>query len=577
MRYQKKKPQSTQRSLRKASLCALRDLRGFFRIVIKIALALLLVAIALQTRTSAHIGSPDVFVEGQAGPDRLLGTRPPPPAIPGVADVDVLATSDDIRDVRIVPLPLTGPGAQFAPVADRAVRSNDDPRLFTGHLWLMSAGAWQVRVAIDGNRGAGTLSVPVPTLPQSTLAMSRGLRATLFVLMLLLATGFVGIISAMAREAGLGAGEALDRRARRRGWIAGAAAAVVVAVIVFLGNRWWTVEASNYEQYVYKPLNATSTVTGDSRLKLYLSDPGWIASRRVDDFVADHGHLMHLFIVSPALDRLWHLHPDEIATGAFEQRLPDVPPGQYELFADLVHATGVSETVTGQLNTAAIHGAPLSGDDSAWSETTVRLKPDTTDNTTGTTTGTTTSVPPTARLKPDISEKATTEKTTAERTTSAIPVVSGFRRTLDSSRTADGGRIVWVRDDTPLAPKRLTMFTFRVEDADGRPVRDLELYMGMPGHAIFVRRDRRVFAHVHPSGSAPMAAMEIAMPSGPAHAHHAATPPMAPLRQAQGGPPALPSTVTFPYGFPEAGEYRIFVQVKRAGSAMTGVFDARVP
>jgi hypothetical protein len=23
---------------------------------------------------------------------------------------------------------------------------------------------------------------------------------------------------------------------------------------------------------------------------------------------------------------------------------------------------------------------------------------------------------------------------------------------------------------------------------------------GMPGHAIFVKRDRRVFAHVHPSG-----------------------------------------------------------------------------
>ena len=38
---------------------------------------------------------------------------------------------------------------------------------------------------------------------------------------------------------------------------------------------------------------------------------------------------------------------------------------------------------------------------------------------------------------------------------------------------------------------------------------DLELYMGMPGHAMFVRRDRRVFAHVHPSGSAPMAALEI--------------------------------------------------------------------
>ena len=53
------------------------------------------------------------------------------------------------------------------------------------------------------------------------------------------------------------------------------------------------------------------------------------------------------------------------------------------------------------------------------------------------------------------------------------------------------------------------MFTFRVEEATGRPATDLELYMGMPGHAVFISHDRRVFAHVHPSGSAPMAAMQI--------------------------------------------------------------------
>ena len=86
-----------------------------------LALAALLVAVALQPRADAHVGSPDVFLEGQAGPYRLLVTVRPPHAIPGVADVEVLTTSDEVRDVRIVPLPLTGPGAQFAPVADRAV------------------------------------------------------------------------------------------------------------------------------------------------------------------------------------------------------------------------------------------------------------------------------------------------------------------------------------------------------------------------------------------------------------------------------------------------------------------------
>lgn len=415
--------------------------------------------------------------------------------IPGVADVEVLATSDDVKEVRIVPTPLTGVGAQFAPVPDRAVRSNDDPRLFTGHLWMMGAGAWQVRVAVTGDRGEGTLSVPVPTLPQSTLGMPTALRVTLWFFMLLLATGFVAIISAMAREARLGAGETLDARSKRRGRIAGAIATVAMAVVLFLGNMWWGVEATAYDRYVYKPLTATPTVI-DNTLRLDLHDPGWISSRRLDDFVPDHGHVMHLFVLSPDLDRMWHLHPEEVGVGRFEQRLPGMFAGSYEIFGDVVHATGVSETVTGRFEAPSAGGTPLGGDDSGW--------------------------------------------------------------------TAAGhypGKIVWLRDDTPLQPRKLTMFTFRVDDENGQPAKDLELYMGMPGHAVFVKRDRKVFAHVHPSGSAPMAALSMAMPNANPHAQHEM---------------GTPSTVAFPYGFPEPGQYRIFVQVKRAGAVVTGAFDADV-
>lgn len=464
--------------------------------MLRTAIAVLcVIALALQAPAGAHVGSPDVFLEGQAGPYRLLVTVRPPIAIPGVADVDVLATSGDVRDVHIVPTPLTGDAAKFAPVPDRAVQSTEDPKLFTGHLWLMSAGAWQVRVRVTGDRGEGSLSVPVPTLPQQTLAMTPFLRAILFVFMFLLAAGFVAIVSAMVREARLGAGEEIDARARRRGRMAAGVATVVVGGILYLGNWWWGVEATAYDRYVYKPITATPRLNG-STLDLELSDPGWIGSRRLDDFVPDHGHLVHLFIVSPELDRLWHLHPEEWGDAQFRQRLPDIPPGSYELFADIVHRTGVPETITGAFETPAVSGAPLSGDDSGWSA----------------------------------EEKTAT-------------------------------RIVWVRDDTPLVPRKLTTFTFRVEGEDGQPVHDLELYMGMPGHAVFMRRDRKVFAHVHPSGSAPMAALELAMPDANPHAQHAT---------------GTPSTVTFPYGFPEAGEYRIFVQVKRAGAVVTAAFDAGV-
>jgi len=480
----------------------------------RIAIALTLAAALLPHVVAAHIGSPDVFLDGMAGPYRALVTVRPPYAIPGVADVEVLVTASDVTRVHIVPLPLTGRGAAFAPVPDVAERSAADPRLFVGHLWMMTAGAWQVRVTIAGAQGSHTLSVPVPTLPQATLAMTRAVRALLFVLMVLLCAGFIAIISAMAREARLDAGEKPDVGARRHGRIAGAIAAAVVIASVFFGNQWWTAEASDYARYVYKPLTATPAVTPGGALQLELRDPGWIASRRLDDLVEDHGHLMHLFVVSPALDRLWHLHPSQVATGRFEHRLPEMPAGSYELFADVVHKTGVSETITGTLAAPAIEGTLPAGDDSVWVESasTVRLKAD---------------------------------------TPSDISVLS------------DGGRLVWVRDEAPLVPKRLTVLTFRVEDAARQPVKDLELYMGMPGHAVLIKRDRRVFAHVHPTGSAPMAAIEIAMPGADPHAQH---------RAATGIPP----TVSFPYGFPEPGDYRIFVQIKRSGSVQTGAFDVTV-
>jgi hypothetical protein len=465
------------------------------------AIVVLIMVAAWPTHPAAHVGSPDVFLDGRAGPYRLLVTVRPPYAVPGVAQVEVLTTSDDVDEIRIVPLPLTGPGAQFAPVADVASRSSTNPHLFTGSLWMMTAGAWQVRVAAAGRSGAGQLSVPVPSLPNATLAMSVPLGALLVALLLVLCAGLVGIMAAVAREAGLPPGERPGPVHRRRGRIAGVATAAAVLLAVVLGNLWWSAEAANYSRYVYKPLQLTPTAI-DGRLRLELTDPGWLGSRRLDDLVTDHGHLMHLFVLSPDLDRFWHLHPQEVTSGAFEQMLPDMAPGRYELFGDVVHATGLSETATASFETAGVAGTPLLGDDSRWSR---------------------------------------------------------------DDRPA--GRIAWLRDEQPLVAGRLTMFTFRVEDESGQPARDLELYMGMPGHAVFVRRDRAVFAHVHPSGSAPMAALAIAGRSestgqaDPAHAGHDA---------------ALPATVTFPYGFPQAGDYRIFVQVKRAGKIITGAFDAHV-
>jgi hypothetical protein len=290
-----------------------------------------------------------------------------------------------------------------------------------------------------------------------------------------------------------------------------------MVVVLVLGNWWWSAEAAGYARYVYKPLEATAALSTGGTLTLALRDPGWIRARRLDDLVPDHGHVMHLFVVSPARDRLWHLHPKQTGVGTFEHRMPSFPQGRYEFFADVVHATGIAETVTGRLEVPATQGGPLEGDDSRW-----------------------------------------------------IGDIRTSQSDASIARLEDGSRMVWVRDQR-LRPGQLTLFTFRIEDASGAPVTDLELYMGMPGHAIFVSKDRQVFAHVHPSGSAPMAAMEIGRRSltastnarvdGADHSRHV-TP--------------LPSTVSFPFGFPRAGDYRIFVQIKGGGRVQTGAFDTHV-
>jgi hypothetical protein len=124
-----------------------------------------------------------------------------------------------------------------------------------------------------------------------------------------------------------------------------------------------------------------------------------------------------------------------------------------------------------------------------------------------------------------------------------------------------GARMVWVTGGALHAREPLWL-KFRVEDSAGAPVTDLEPYMGMAGHLVVARVDWQVFAHLHPAGSAPMAAIELAnnSPAASAHAGHAAT----------------SAEITFPYGFPLAGHYRLFVQIKRRGRIETGVFDAQV-
>jgi hypothetical protein len=99
-------------------------------------LELLVVAACLlpTAPASAHVGSPDVFYEGHAGPYRLFVTVTVPQVIPGVADVQIRAASGDVTGISTSVSRLTGGGSRYSPVPDVATRSTVDPRLFTSSI-----------------------------------------------------------------------------------------------------------------------------------------------------------------------------------------------------------------------------------------------------------------------------------------------------------------------------------------------------------------------------------------------------------------------------------------------------------
>lgn len=485
-----------------------------------------------STLVYAHVGSADAYYEGDAGPYHLFVTVKLPQVIPGIAEIQVRSASPDVQTIHVVPLRLTGPGSNLPPIPDLAQRSKDDPQFFVSNLWFMDYGAMQVRITVEGPRGKAEISVPVASFARQSLTMNWGLRGILGFCLVFLTVGLVLIVGPVVRDSTVPAGEVPPASNRRRSRIVTVTALIVALSILYLGRAWWNVEAASYERNIdlLKPPRAETLLDGN-RLVIRPADQLMVpvagklsVEVKMDEVIPDHGHLMHLFLIRvPAMDSIWHLHPDRIAGGAFAENLPAMAPGQYKVFADIVDKSGYPWTLVGDLKLPQIIGGAPATDDSHWEG---------------------------ARLTTPLSETTV-------------------------AQLADGGRMVWERGDAPLKANVPANFKFLVEDKNGSPAHDLEPYMGMTAHAQVVCTDLSVFAHIHPAGSVSMAALDIA------RAALMSQPPSAASEMSMDMPmshssPALPPEIKFPYGFPHPGDYRIFVQIKHSGHVQTAAFDAHV-
>ena len=413
----------------------------------------LLLALALAAGSArAHVGSPNVFFDGDAGPYPVRVIVRPPVVIPGVAEITVrLRDGRKVDGVTVQPVQYLA-GFKGAPPPDAAVPVPGAPDTWSGQLWLMRGSSYSVRVAVQGPAGPGEVLVPVTAMPMQVLKMDKGLGTILVLLGLFLFVGAVSIVGAAVRESILPPGESVDGRLRSRARVLSLVAAAFFAFAVWGARNWWSRVDGEVRQDLYKPFRVRASTRlegGRPVLALRIQD-----ERRAEwsPIMPDHGKLMHLFLIrEPGLDAFAHLHPLMKDPDDFLVALPPLPAGTYRVYADVIHESGFPQTLVDTVKIPAGADGPPQDPDDSW------------------------------RLSPP-------------------------GRTAEVSPLEDGGSMLWRRE--PLAANRETELRFEVRNPDGRPA-PLEPYMGMLSHAVIVRDNRRddgqVFVHLHPMGTASMA------------------------------------------------------------------------
>ncbi len=487
---------------------------------------LLLVLLALPAE--AHVGSPNVIYEGNAGayPIRVIVRMPG--VVPGLAEISVRVTAPDVRRVTVLPVHWRA-GVEGAPPPDEAKAVRGETNLYSAELWLMTRGAYSVHVRVEGGRGDGKAIVPVNSVAETRLPMPRGLAVALGGLGVLLFLFWVTIHGTATRESVLAAGAAPSRRDVWLGRGAIVASALGLAAALFAGKHWWdNVDRDHRNNRLFQPIAVTTSVRveGAQRIVRLQVDDRNQGSLGWTPLVPDHGKLMHVFLVrEPGMDEFAHIHPVRRDATTFEVALPPVSAGNYRVYADVTHESGLSKTLVALVEVPDMPAVGAVGE--------FLLTPDADDS-----------------------------------------WHSGTAGEKPSAPLGNGLTMEW-EPGPPLLEKREASLRFVVMDAQRQPAK-LEPFMGMFSHAAIRRADGAVFAHLHPGGSLSMAAQQVLEARAENKLPKIIT--AASMEPFCKSPPALlgDQTVSFPYEFPRPGRYRIWVQVKINGRILTGVFDADV-
>ncbi len=496
-----------------------------------------LFAAVLCVVLSGHVGSPDTWFEGNAGPYHVTVQIQPAGVVPGIANVFVRADGDELSRVTVQANKFDATGG--APPPEPATPVPGQPGMFAGKLWIMTGGSNSVTVYVTGSKGTGRVVVPAVVVAYSRLRLDKPMAIGLAAMGIFLFAGLVTIVGAAVRESTLAPGQPPSPATSKRARIAMGLTSVILVVAITGGWRWWSSADSAYAKNMYKPFESNAMVVNTpsgASLQVAITDPSWIhrgdslwmrkkARSSFTPLVEDHGKLMHVFVIRDDMSAFAHLHPATTDSLKFPVALPPLPAGRYRVFSDIVHESGFTQTLVSAVDLPASASASLSASsdkDDSWF---------------------------------------------------AAPVTAGATKVT----LADGATMEWARGSNPIVSGLPAPLRFVIRDADGSPA-SLEPYMGMAGHAVVERSDGSVFVHLHPMGTVSMASQMAFTMRQPGDTVRGTLGKR--ISEAESSAMAnatiQSNVVSFPYAFPKPGNYRIWVQVRRAAGVETAAFDANV-
>ncbi len=501
----------------------------------------------------AQFGNTGVQMHGQAGEYKVLVDVQPPKVTPGKGKIYVqVETLGIVRvEARTLNFPIpNSDSTDYKKLRDVKKQAGQ----FQGEVQFTTSGSTAIQLKLVGSKGVGEITIPVKVnrgQENSSIILNIGLLLLGILLLTLVTTPNFSFCEKKRYQ--------------------GIALGVLGLAFMLYGTSFMWKNHKSEDNY---PLRGNSSVIiGDSLsvLQIKLDTTHGVSQKKgksIHMLIPDHGKLMHAFLLrTPTLDAFAHLHPERKDSTTFEANLPQLPPGKYLVYADIVFQNGISETITDTLIIGNL-GSKREANSEYTEDTFVITDP--------------INAPGNASADADI-------------------IICGKPGTKTVFK--DGSYAVWAgRPDQALEAGRAYNLDFEIYNPDGSACLP-EPYLGIMGHLVVVKSDGSVYNHLHPSGTFP-AVTERLLKNGMAHTKLTGTAfrdsvdqhlallkgksvlereeflmtEMGMYDLGENGMVGMDhgSLISFPFTFPKEGRYRIFLQVKRNEKVMTGAFDVKV-